>query len=49
MASRHLMRTARGADDYRRVYGNLLGGLSRPAIIHWLGKQFDPAARGLLG
>lgn len=42
MASRELARTARSADDYRQVYGNLLSRLARPALIHWLGDAFDP-------
>lgn len=46
MASRHLVRVAHDADDYRRVYSNLLSRLSRPAIIHWLGEVFDPQLAG---
>jgi uncharacterized protein DUF993 len=49
MASRALARCARGPDDYRRVYRELLGQLREPAIIHWLGEPFDPALRGYWG
>jgi hypothetical protein len=49
MASRALARCARGPDDYRRLYADLLGQLREPAIIHWLGEPFDPALRGYWG
>jgi hypothetical protein len=49
MASRALARCARSPDDYRRVYGELLGQLREPAIVHWLGEPFDPALRGYWG
>ena len=49
MASRELARIARGPDDYRTVYRRVLGGLERPALIHWLGDVFDPALRGYWG
>ncbi len=42
MCSRALARTARGPDDYVRVYATVLNALSRPAILHWLGPMFDP-------
>jgi hypothetical protein len=42
MASRELARVAKSPDDYRRVYHSVLSGLSRPALIHWLGEAFDP-------
>ena len=49
MASRALAAAARSADDYRRVVGEVLAGLSRPAILHWLGEAFDPALAGYWG
>jgi hypothetical protein len=49
MASRALAGVARGPDDYRAVYGAVLSGLERPAILHWLGDAFDPALRGYWG
>ena len=49
MASRHLARSAKSRDDYARVYGEVLEGLRRPAIIHWLGDMFDPALAGYWG
>jgi uncharacterized protein DUF993 len=49
MASRALAALASGPDDYREVYGVVLNGLRRPAILHWLGDMFDPALRGYWG
>ena len=49
MASRELARIAKSADDYRRVYDEILSGLSSPALIHWLGKVFDPQLEGYWG
>ncbi|QDL94640.1 dihydrodipicolinate synthase family protein (plasmid) [Paroceanicella profunda] len=49
MASRALVQAARGPEDYARVYGRVLSGLSRPAILHWLGEMFDPALAGYWG
>jgi len=49
MASRELCRIARGADDYATVYDAVLSQLRRPAILHWLGKVFDPALTGYWG
>ena len=46
MASRALAAVAVSPDDYREVYGAVLSGLERPAILHWLGDMFDPALRG---
>jgi hypothetical protein len=49
MASRALVRCARGPEDYARVYGRLLSQLERPAILHWLGEAFDPQLKGYWG
>ncbi|MBW8269811.1 dihydrodipicolinate synthase family protein [Caldovatus aquaticus] len=49
MASRALVRAARGPADYERVYGRILSQLRAPAIIHWLGEMFDPALEGYWG
>jgi hypothetical protein len=49
MASRHLASIARGADDYRQVYSDVLGAAAGTAIIHWLGDMFDPALAGYWG
>jgi hypothetical protein len=49
MASRHLAATARGVEDYAKVYARLLGQTSTPAILHWLGPMFDPALEGYWG
>ncbi|WP_104179253.1 dihydrodipicolinate synthase family protein [Arthrobacter sp. B0490] len=42
MASRHLARAARTAEDYVRVYSEVLAAAGAPVILHWLGSAFDP-------
>lgn len=49
MASRALAACAKGPEDYRRVYGNILRQVSSPVILHWLGDMFDPALQGYWG
>jgi len=49
MASRALVRVARSADDYLRVYDRLLTQAREPVIIHWLGDMFDPQLAGYWG
>ncbi len=49
MASRALAACATGPDDYERVYGKILGQVSQPVILHWLGDMFDPALAGYWG
>ncbi|WP_022882793.1 DUF993 family protein [Gryllotalpicola ginsengisoli] len=49
MASRHLARAAESADDYRRVYGQVLEKAQTPVVLHWLGEAFDPVLRGYFG
>ena len=49
MASRALAASARGPEDYAKVYDRILGGLREKAIIHWLGDMFDPALGGYWG
>jgi hypothetical protein len=49
MASRALVRAARSADDYARVYQRVLGQVRQPVIIHWLGDMFDPQLSGYWG
>jgi hypothetical protein len=49
MASRHLARVATDADDYRRVYREVLSAASVPVVLHWLGTAFDPALAGYFG
>jgi Protein of unknown function (DUF993) len=49
MASRHLARLAPSADDYLRVYEVLLGQVTAPVILHWLGETFDPQLKGYWG
>ncbi|MEP6751315.1 MAG: dihydrodipicolinate synthase family protein [Candidatus Dormiibacterota bacterium] len=49
MASRELARIAEGPEDYVRVYDHVLSQLRRPALIHWLGEDFDPSLSGYWG
>ncbi|MBA8817250.1 hypothetical protein FHX48_002348 [Microbacterium halimionae] len=49
MASRHLARAAASADDYRRVYREVLESATTPVVLHWLGTAFDPALAGYFG
>jgi hypothetical protein len=49
MASRALAAAAKSPDDYGRVYDRILGQVSAPVIIHWLGDMFDPALAGYWG
>jgi hypothetical protein len=49
MASRHLARVARNADDYRRVYREVLAAAGSPVVLHWLGTAFDPSLAGYFG
>ncbi len=49
MASRALAEAAQSADDYRRVYGDILRQVKQPVILHWLGDMFDPALAGYWG
>ena len=49
MASRALVRVARSADDYLKVYDRLLAQAREPVIIHWLGDMFDPKLAGYWG
>lgn len=49
MASRHLARAAESADDYVRVYREVLGAATTPVVLHWLGTAFDPSLAGYFG
>lgn len=49
MASRHLARAATDADDYRRVYREVLSRATTPVVLHWLGAAFDPELAGYFG
>jgi hypothetical protein len=49
MASRHLARAATSADDYLRVYREVLGAATTPVILHWLGAAFDPTLSSYFG
>ncbi|MFI5479339.1 dihydrodipicolinate synthase family protein [Streptomyces rubiginosohelvolus] len=49
MASRALVRAARGPEDYLATYAHLLRQASEPVVLHWLGPMFDPALEGYWG
>ncbi len=49
MASRALARIACSPDDYRKVYGRILGQAKDKVVLHWLGDMFDPQLRGYWG
>ncbi|MFI6077411.1 DUF993 family protein [Actinoplanes sp. NPDC051343] len=49
LSSRQLAAGATSAEDYAAVYGKLLGNASRPAILHWVGPEWDPALAGYWG
>ncbi len=49
MASRALARLAASPDDYRRVYGHILGQAKDKVVLHWLGDMFDPQLAGYWG
>lgn len=49
MSSRALAANAKSAEDYFRVYHEVLRSLEHPAILHWLGSAFDPALSGYWG
>jgi len=49
MASRALVKAAKGPDDYAKVYARILAQVKEPVIIHWLGEMFDPALASYWG
>ena len=49
MASRALVRVARGPEDYVRIYSDVLSACDQPVILHWLGDMFDPQLAGYWG
>jgi hypothetical protein len=49
MASRVLAASATSAEDYARVYSEVLNQLREPAILHWLGPMFDARLAGYWG
>ena len=49
MASRALAASAGSADDYARVYEQVLAQVRQPVIVHWLGDMFDPQLAGYWG
>lgn len=49
MASRALAHVAKSPDDYRKIYGRILGQAKDKVILHWLGDMFDAELRGYWG
>ncbi len=49
MASRALVRAAKGPQDYIQIYSDVLDACDHPVILHWLGDMFDPALTGYWG
>jgi hypothetical protein len=49
MASRALVKVAKSADDYEKVYARIISQARHPVILHWLGDMFDPALKGYWG
>jgi hypothetical protein len=49
MASRALAATAKGPEDYAKIYSAVLSQARAPVILHWLGEMFDPALAGYWG
>lgn len=49
MASRALVKAAKGPEDYIKVYSDVLSACDHPVILHWLGEMFDPALAGYWG
>jgi hypothetical protein len=49
MASRALAASARSFDDYREVYGKIIGSCRDRVLLHWLGSMFDPLLGGYWG
>ncbi len=49
MASRALVRVAKGPEDYVKIYSEVLSACDEPVILHWLGDMFDPQLAGYWG
>ncbi|MDX3978900.1 MAG: dihydrodipicolinate synthase family protein [Shinella sp.] len=49
MASRTLVRVAKGPEDYVKIYSEVLSACDEPVILHWLGDMFDPQLAGYWG
>ncbi len=49
MASRALVRVAKGPEDYVKIYSDVLSTCDEPVILHWLGDMFDPQLAGYWG
>ncbi|GLS35060.1 hypothetical protein GCM10010869_06480 [Mesorhizobium tianshanense] len=49
MASRALVRVAKGPEDYVKIYSDVLAACDEPVILHWLGDMFDPQLAGYWG
>jgi Protein of unknown function (DUF993) len=49
MASRALVKVAKGPEDYQTIYRDVLAQCDDKVILHWLGDMFDPALGGYWG
>ena len=49
MASRALARLATSSEDYRKIYGRIIGQARDKVVLHWLGDMFDPHLKGYWG
>lgn len=49
LASRQLVRAAQSADDYVRVYSEVLAAAGSPVLLQWLGAEVEPSLAGYFG
>jgi hypothetical protein len=49
MCSRDLAATAKTADDYLKIYSQLIEHSDQKVVLHWLGSMFDPLLVGYWG
>ncbi len=49
MCSRDLAATAKTADDYLKIYSQLIEHSDQKVVLHWLGSMFDPLLAGYWG
>jgi len=49
MCSRDLAATAKTADDYLKIYSQLIEHSDQKVVLHWLGSMFDPQLAGYWG
>ena len=49
MCSRDLAAAAKTADDYLKIYSQLIEHSDQKVVLHWLGSMFDPLLAGYWG